>query len=132
MEQHAAEIWILLRFALWGMVSGVLFVWLRRAITPTWVRGLFESEKEPSIRLVLAAVVTVFALCMVAAGRINEMQLEALLAFVGSLLFIGSARLVGKAFAQRPAAPPAQIKANKAEVNAEGDANITTEVRPQP
>lgn len=109
----------------WLLAGGFLFFWLRHALTPLWVRGLFESEGEPSIRLVLAAAVTVFALCMVAANRLNEMQLADLFTFVGSLLLIGSARLAAKAFAQRPPEPPAQIKAEKAQVDVAGNANIT-------
>jgi hypothetical protein len=96
-----------------------------RQVAPTgssWLLRLFESEGQPSIRLVLAAVVTLFSLCMLAASRLSDNQLETLLTFVGSLLLIGSARIAATAFANRPAAPATQIKADTAPVTAD---NVT-------
>lgn len=112
----------LLPFAGWGLVCGLAWVWLRHTITPAWVRQLFESEGEASVRLLLAPVIIIYTLLMQAAGRISDHSVEANYFLAGTMLGLGTAKAVGKAFAAKPTA---QIKANKAEVNAD-TANVTT------
>jgi hypothetical protein len=109
----------------WWFAGAFLFFWLKPAFTPVWVRGLLESEGEPSARIVLAVLVVVFTLFMQSAGRLSELAIEANYAFAGILLGLGTAKIVGKAFASRPASPPAEIKADKAQVDVQGDATIT-------
>lgn len=109
-QQHLLK---LVLAAAGGIVALVLAV---RLIGPAWLRGLFESEKEPSIRLVLAATIGFGTLAMQATGRINAEQASINYTCVSSLLLIGSARIAAKAFAQRPAAI---IKADTAPVTAE-------------
>jgi len=123
---------VILPYMGWGFALGLLYACLRDALTPKWILGLFESEGEPSVRLVLAPIVVIYTLCMQAAGRIGEGMVQANYILAGTLLGLGTAKLVGRAFANRPAGPAPQIKANKAEVNAAGDANITTAEQPIP
>jgi hypothetical protein len=109
----------ILEYLLWASLTVGGLLLLNYFAGRKWLLGLFESEGEPSIRLVLAAIVTVFALCMLAAGRLDDARLNTLCTFVGTLLLIGSARIVGKAWAARPPAPDTQIKAETAPVTGE-------------
>jgi hypothetical protein len=124
MSQYLPLLLAMLPFLGWGFALGVAFVWLRTALTPRWVLGLFESEGEPSVRLVLAPVIVIYTLCMQSAGRLSEGMVQANYLMAGTLLGLGTAKLVGKAFAGRPAAPVAQIHTDKAKVSVEGDANF--------
>lgn len=97
----------------------------------SWFARLFESEGEPSIRLVIATVTVAFTLTMVGFKRLEGEQLSTLLFFVDGALLIGSARIVGKAWAARPPVADTQIKAGSAPVTGENvtvstDANATT------
>lgn len=103
-----------------------------RMIGANWLRALFESEGAASIRLVLAAAIGFGTLYMQATGRINGEQASINYTCVSSLLLIGSARIAAKAFAQRPATPATQIKTDKTEVAAAGDANIYPAAHDQP
>jgi hypothetical protein len=123
MSQYLPLLLAVLPFAGWGFALGVLYIWLRPAITPAWVRQLFESEGEASVRLVLAPVVVIYTLCMQSAGRLSEGMVQANYLMADTLLGLGTAKLVGKAFAGRPAAPSVQVTAKKAEMSAEGDIN---------
>jgi hypothetical protein len=116
------ELATLLEYLLWSALTFGSLLLLNYFAGRRWILALFESEGEPSIRLVLATVVTVFSLCMVAAGRLDDARLSTLLSFVGAALFIGSARIAAKAWAARPPAPDTQIKAESAPVTGE---NVT-------
>lgn len=126
MSLSPSELRLCAQVALWGLLLGLSCWWLRGELTPRWFLSLFESEGVPSIRLVLAAVVVLFTLCMLAANRLSLGTTEALFFFAGTLLGLGTAKLVGKAFASRPPTPPAQIKTDKANVDVAGDANFST------
>jgi len=120
--------------AVWGfaipyVVIAAATALLMHVVGSKWVLGVFESEGEPSLRKLLAAVVVVFALFMVAADRLTDNKLEALLIFAGTLLGLGTGLKLGSRFAARPAAPATNIQADKAEVKAE-TANITTQPKP--
>ena len=119
-----SELRLCAQVALWGLLLGCSFWWLRGALTPRWFLSLFESEGVPSIRLVLAAVVVIFTLCMQAAGRLALAVIEANFFLAGTLLGLGTAKLVGKAFAARPPTPT-NINAPKANVDVAGDANFS-------
>jgi hypothetical protein len=123
MSQYLPLLLVVLPFLGWGFVLGVAFVWLRTALTARWVLGLFESEGEPSVRLVLAPVIVIYTLCMQSAGRLSEGVVQANYLMASTLLGLGTAKLVGKAWAGRPAAPPVQVTAKKAEMSAESDIN---------
>jgi hypothetical protein len=123
MSQYLPLLLAMLPFLGWGFALGVAFVWLRTALTPRWVLGLFESEGEPSVRLVLAPVIVIYTLCMQSAGRLSEGMVQANYLMAGTLLGLGTAKLVGKAWAGRPAAPT-QIHTDKAKVSVEGDATF--------
>ena len=125
MSLSAADLILCARFALWGLLLGLSWWWLRGELTPRWLLSLFESEGVPSIRLVLAALIVLFTLCMEAAARLALAVVEANFFLAGTLLGLGTAKIVGKAFAQRPPTPPAQIKTEKAEVDVAGDANFS-------
>ena len=125
MSQALPLLLVILPFAGWGLVLGLAWVWLRHTITPAWVRQLFESEGEASVRLVLAPVVIIYTLCMQAAGRMSDHSEEANYFLAATLLGLGTAKLVGKAFAAKPATPSVQVTAKKAEMSAEGDINYT-------
>lgn len=86
----------------YAFLGTLLFLWLRKALTPTWVLQLFESEGVPSTRLVLATIVILFTPFMEAAGRIGDGLVQANFILAGTLLGLGTAKLVGKAFAARP------------------------------
>jgi hypothetical protein len=90
-----------------------------------WLRGLFESEGQPSARILAAVVVVGFCLFMVAAKRIDHDTLNALLLFAGACFGFGTGKVIASRFAARPQAPGANIKANKAEVTA-NSATVTT------
>jgi hypothetical protein len=121
---------VVLPFAGWGLVAGLAWVWLRHTITPGWVRQLFESEGEASVRLVLAPIIIIYTLLMQAAGRISDHSVEANYFLAATLLGLGTAKLVGKAFATRPPAPATEVKTETAQVDAAGDINING-ARPQ-
>jgi hypothetical protein len=115
-----------------GAFVAVLVVqWLRQALTPRWVLQLFESEGESSVRLVLATVVVVDTLFMQAANRLGEGMVQANYVLAGTLLGLGTAKVVGRAFANRPAAPAAQIKVEKAKVDMEGSTTVAQGLNPQ-
>lgn len=120
-EQRAAA-----QLLLWLLLLLLSAWWLRGTLTPERFLTLFESEQVLSIRLVLAAVVVVFTLCMQAAGRLSAAVIEANYFLAGTLLGLGTAKLVGKAFAARPPEPPTQINAPKAKVAVSGETTIDT------
>lgn len=95
-----------------------------RLVGANWLRGLFESEGEPSARIVMAVVVILFTLSLQALGRISDNMVEANYFLAGTLMGLGTTKLIATRFAQRPAAPATQIKTDKTEVAAAGDANI--------
>lgn len=129
MSHALAILLVILPFAGWGLVCGLAWAWLRHTITPAWVRQLFESEGEASVRLVLAPIIVIYTLLMQAAGRISDHSVEANYFLAATLLGLGTAKLVGKAFAGRP---PVQVTAKKAEVSAEGDAYVSEMPKEQP
>jgi hypothetical protein len=126
MSLSPSELRLCAQVALWGLLLGFACWWLRGTLTPAKFLSLFESEGVLSIRLVLAAVVVVFTLCMEAGGRLALAMVEANFFLAGTLLGLGTAKLVGKAFASRPPSPPTQIKTDKANVDVAGDANFST------
>ena len=121
--------------ALWGFAIPYVIIaaataLLMHVVGPKWVLSLFESEGEASLRKLLAAVVVVFALFMVAADRLTDNKLEALLIFAGTLLGLGTGLKLGSRFAARPAAPATSINADKAEVTTETTNINTKPVKP--
>lgn len=100
----------------------VLARWLRTSLTPAWMVRLFESEGIPSVRLVLATVVTAFALFMSAAERLPQAALDAYLLFVSALLGLGTAKLIAGKFADASVQKPADttvVNAKRADVTAQ-------------
>lgn len=81
----------------WGFALGIVLFWLPKP----WFLGLFESEGKPSIRLALAAIVVIFTLCMEAADRLPVAVIDANLFFAGTLLGLGTAKILGTRFANR-------------------------------
>lgn len=98
----------LIQAAAWVLVAGLLWSWLRPALTPDWVAQLLESEKTPSIRLTLAAVVVVFCLSMDAAGRLTDTARTAWLGFAEILLALGVAKVAVSRFAPKPTIDPTE------------------------
>lgn len=90
----------------WGFALGIVLFWLPKP----WTLRLFESEGVPSMRIALAAIVVVFTLCMEAADRLPVAVIEANLFFAGTLLGLGTAKILGSRFASRPAAPKAKAE----------------------
>ena len=93
-----------------------------------WVRRLFESEGEPSIRKVGFFLVVVGVLK--AADLSAEAIVNAVLIFAGTLAGLGTGKLVASRFAARAAVPDVdnsttQIKADSAPVTTQ-NATITT------
>lgn len=110
----------------WHYLAGALvfvaaWLFMRRELTPARVLSLFESENSLSIRLVLATVVVLFTLFMQAAGRLDTLKVEANYTFAGLLLGLGVAKLVGKAFAERP--PETKIQSKNTNLTAENVTN---------
>jgi hypothetical protein len=102
----------------------LLWLWLRRELTPARFLTFFESENSLSIRLLLATVWTFFVMVMLAHGHIDEDGAVKLMYFPEILLVAGVGKIALKSFAARPAAPT-QIKAKTATVDVEGDANFS-------
>jgi hypothetical protein len=109
----------LLSFAFAFAMIVIGLVVLAKLFGVKWLMSLFESEDKPSLRLVMAGVVVVFALFMIAANRITDNQLEALLFFSGACFGFGTTKLIATRFAARPPVPTATIKADTAQVNAD-------------
>jgi hypothetical protein len=103
------------RAVLWLLLGVSFSCWLKGTLTPERFLSIFESEGVLSIRLILAAIVVIFTLCMQAADRLAVALVEANYFLAGTLLGLGTAKVVGKAFARRPPDPPAQIE-NKVKV----------------
>lgn len=97
-----------LPFLAWGFFVGLVWWWLRAAITPSWVAQLVESEGTPSTRLALAWVVVLFTLCMEAAGRLEPAVIDANLFFAGTLLGLGVAKVAASRFAPKPKVDPTE------------------------
>ena len=114
------------RAALWLGIVVFAWFWLRGELTPARFLTIFESEAVLSIRLILAAGWSVFIMCMLSAGRVNVDEAVKLSTIVELLLSYGIVKVLGKAWAERPAAPPATVNAKKANVDVAGDANIST------
>ncbi|RFP63483.1 hypothetical protein D0N36_19275 [Hymenobacter lapidiphilus] len=104
-------------YLLGSAVFVVMAFWLRRELTAKRFLTLFESENSLSLRLVLAAAVVVFTLLMQAAGRLNVPATEVNYTFAALLLGLGIAKLVGKAFAERPA--DTTVVSKKTDIKAE-------------
>lgn len=113
---------------LYGALAGLLLAaWLRGALSPRWVLSLFESEGVPSIRLVLAFVVVVYTLCMQQAGRLAQGAIDANYLLAAALLGLGTAKLIAKAYAQRPPEPPSEVKITSKKTDVSGEkVNLTT------
>jgi hypothetical protein len=119
----------ILGFAIpFALIAGGIAVLTKLAGTK-WMLGLFESEGEPSARIILACATVVFTLFMQAAGRISDNMVEANYFLAGTLLGLGTTKLIATRFAARPAAPATQIKANVAPVTSE-TTNINTPPQP--
>jgi hypothetical protein len=114
-----------LSFAFAFAMIAVGIVVLAKLFGIKWLMGLFESEGEPSARIVMAVVVVVFAMFMVAANRISDPKLDTLLLFAGACFGFGTSKVIASRFAARPQAPATTIRADTAPVTAE-TANVTT------
>ncbi|MBF9140865.1 hypothetical protein [Hymenobacter properus] len=99
----------------WSLLAFLLWLWLRHELTPARFLTIWESENVLSIRLVLATAVVLFTLCMQGAARISDAMATTNYGFAAVLLGLGTAKVVGKAFASRPAT---QINAPKSEIDA--------------
>jgi hypothetical protein len=115
------------RALLWLALGLLFWLWIKRSLTPTRFLTIFESEGVLSVRLILATVVVLFTLCMQASERLSAALVEANYFLAGTLLGLGTAKVVGKAFAKRPSEPPATITTKKAEVTVAGDATINAD-----
>ncbi|MGI4870963.1 MAG: hypothetical protein ACRYFX_07275 [Janthinobacterium lividum] len=98
----------LLPYVGWAVALLLLWLWLRRALTPAWVVQLLESERLPSVRLALASVVVVFTLSMEAAGRLAQAAIDANLIFAGTLLGLGVAKVTVSRFSPKPTVDPTE------------------------
>lgn len=119
-------------YLLGSVVFMVTAYWLRQELTPKKFITLFESENSLSLRLVLAAMVVVFTLLMQAADRLDTMKVEANYTFAGLLLGLGVAKLVGKAFAERPGDTTVKTKNTNISggpISVEGD--VSTQPAPE-
>jgi hypothetical protein len=112
------------RALLWISLGLFCWLWLKGELTPKRFLTIFESEKVLSIRLVLAAVWSVFIMCMLAAGRFTVEEAVRLNAITELLLLYGTAKVLGRAWAERPAAPAPTIKTKQADVDVAGDLNL--------
>lgn len=107
----------ILPVAAWAAVVVGAFLWLHEEITPRKVVSMFESENSLSLRLILAAVVTAFTLCMQSVGRLSTELVEINYVYAGTLLGLGVAKVISKAFAERK--PGAQVNAKNATIESQ-------------
>lgn len=109
----------------WGGVAFMIYMLLRSELSPKRIVSLFESEGSLSIRLVLATVVVLYTLHMETKKDVNILLVEANLAFAATLLGLGAAKIVGKAFAERP--PETTVNSKKTELHADKVVNNATD-----
>jgi hypothetical protein len=67
-----------------------------------WILGLFESEGEPSLRLVAMAAIVGFSLFMRSAGRITTAETRELLEMALGFSIIGTAKIIASRFSPKP------------------------------
>lgn len=114
------------RALLWLSIGLLTWLWLKGELTPKRFLTTFESEGVLSIRLILAAVWSVFIMCMLSVGRFTVDEAVKLNAITELLLLYGTVKVLGSRFAKRPPEPAPTIQAQKADVAVAGDANFST------
>ncbi|OGX80850.1 hypothetical protein BEN47_06220 [Hymenobacter lapidarius] len=79
----------LLTALLWAGLAFLLWLWLRRELTPKRFLSIWESDGVLSTRLLLATVLSGFGMAMYAAGRMDDGGLSQLLGWVTGMLAVG-------------------------------------------
>lgn len=76
---------------LWLLLAGLLWLWLRKELTPKRFLSIWESDGVLSTRLLGATALLVWAMSMYSAGRMQGADLESVLQWVGVFFAVGGA-----------------------------------------
>ena len=106
----------------WALAGLLLWLWLRRELTPKRFLSIWETDGTLSSRQILAWVVACFGMFMRAGGQFDNEGMQ--VCFECSFILFGIGGVVKAAGRLKPAANIVQAK--KADVTAAGDVNLQT------
>ena len=91
LTQSPLPLYAVLSAGLWLLLAALLWLWLRKELTPKRFLSIWESDGVLSTRLLGATALLVWAMSMYSAGRMQDTGLGQVLTWVAAFFAVGSA-----------------------------------------
>lgn len=105
----------LFHYTAWVFAILVVFLWMRKVLTPAAVLSIWQTDGVLSARQILAWVISIYGMCMRSAGNLDNEGMR--YCFEASMILFGIGAV--PKVAERLKAPTT-VKANTAEIDTKG------------